>query len=38
MIVTDWSVWCMDNFIKNATKYPSGVAESRVKFKTNLVF
>jgi len=40
MIVRDWSVWCIDNFMKmphmNRT-YPSGAAES-MKFKANLVF
>jgi len=41
MIVTDWSVWCMDNFMKTPhlkRKYSSGAAERRMKFKANLVF
>ena len=41
MIVRDWSVWCMDNFMKMPhlnRKYPSGAAERRMKFKANLVF
>jgi len=41
MIVRDWSVWCMDNFMKMPhwnRKYPSGAAERRMKFKANFVF
>ena len=40
MIVRDWSVWCVDNFMKMPQlnrKYPNGAAE-RMKFKTNVVF
>jgi len=41
MIVRDWSVSCIDNLMKMRhlnRKYPSGAAERRMKFKTNLVF
>jgi len=41
MIARDWSVLCIDNFIKMPhlnRKYPSGAAERRMKFKANLVF
>jgi len=41
MIVRDWSVWCIDNFMKMPhlnRKYPRGAAERRMKFKANLVF
>jgi len=40
MIVRDWSVWCIDNFMKMPhlnRRYPSGSAERRMKFKANLV-
>jgi len=41
MIVRDWSVWCIDDFMKMPhlnRNYPGGVAERRMKFKANLVF
>jgi len=40
-IVRDWSVWCIDNFMKMPhlnRKYPSGAAGRTMKFKANLVF
>jgi len=40
MIVRDWSVRLIDNFLKMPhlnRKYPSGAAERRMKFKANSV-
>ena len=37
----DWSVWFIDKLMEMPhlkTKYPSGVAKRRMKFKANLVF